>query len=369
MRSSSYLEVDLDLLGRNFRFIQSLAPHAEILPMVKADAYGHGIVPVSRYLVDSCGVKTLGCATLAEALKILEECPELPVRIMVFSDNELRNPILRKSYLSHNIIPVIATKEDLEIVLKSSEFQNLPLVLKCNTGMNRLGLSLDELKEFLPEIKSRGIEHLLTHFARSSQVLKEGDKTHKQYQEFKAIKEFLVSEGIIIKESSVSNSGAIEQKYGIDETHVRPGLMLYGPPSVAELPMKGKQISRFMTKVIHAFEVKKGTPVGYGVNVADKDSFMIALPLGYGDGILTFYSGTHLTLKGHEGKIFGRVNMDITFIQFDLKARDAFKAGDIIELWGHEDHTITDIANQNKTISYQVMCGISSRIPRIYKVK
>jgi alanine racemase len=352
MRNSTYLEVDLDLLGHNFKCIQDLAPKAQILPMVKADAYGHGIVPVSRYLVNTCGVKTLGCATLAEAVKILGECPELPVRIIVFSDNELSNPVLRKSYLSHNIIPVLATKEDLETVLGNHEFDKLPLILKCNTGMNRLGLSLSEIKEFLPEIKKRGVEHLLTHFARSSQVLKEGDKTHKQYQEFNEFKNFLISEGVAIKESSVSNSGAIEQGFGVEETHVRPGLMLYGPASVPQSSdWKGKQISRFVTKVIHTFEAKKGTPVGYG------------------DGILTYYSGTKVTLKGHEGKIFGRINMDLTFIQFDVSAKADFKAGDEIELWGHDDHIITDIADQNKTISYQVMCGISSRIPRIYKVK
>lgn len=370
MRHSSFLEVNLSLLEENFNLIQSLAPKATIFPMVKADAYGNGLIPVSQFLVRDCGVKTLGCASLGEALRLNQECPTLKARVIVFSDTELDNDVARNAYLNLDIIPVLHRPMDLEIVLKNPEFSKIPLHIKLNTGMNRLGLTMDELRPYLPQLKKRGIQHLMTHFARSSQILKKDDKTHRQYDEFVKIKEFLKSEKVEVRETSVSNSGAIEQGFGVEETYVRPGLMLYGPPSVVDpIIWKGHQSSRFVTKVLSTFVVKKGTPVGYGVNVADKDSLMVVLPVGYGDGIMTFYSGSHISINGFQGKIFGRVNMDMTFVQFDPEVADKIHINDMVEIWNHENRVITEFATQNKTHAYQIMCGVSGRIPRIYKVK
>ena len=370
MRHSSFLEVNLSLMSENFQMIQALAPKATILPMVKADAYGNGLIPVSQFLVRDLDVKTLGCASLGEALKLVHECPDLKSTILVFSDIELENEFAREAYLNFNIIPVLHHKSDLEVVLRNPEFSNLPLHLKLNTGMNRLGLSEEDVRSFLPQLKKRGVRHLLTHFARSSQILKAGDKTHKQYDEFIRLKKYLESEGVEVQETSVSNSGAIEQSFGIDETYVRPGLMLYGPPSVTDPVLwKGHQASRFVTKVLSTFSVKKGTPVGYGVNVADKDSLMAVLPVGYGDGITTYYSGSNLTINGIKGKIFGRINMDMTFVQFDPENADKIRRNDQVEIWNHDNRVISEFATQNKTHAYQIMCGVSGRIPRIYKVK
>lgn len=370
MRHSSFLEVNLSLLSENFNMIQALAPKATILPMVKADAYGNGLIPISQFLTRDLGVQTLGCASLGESLKLVHECPDIKSTILLFSDTELENEIAREAYLKFNIVPVLHQKSDLEVILRNPDFSHLPLHLKVNTGMNRLGLNEEDLRPFLPQLKKRGIRHLLTHFARSSQILKAGDKTHKQYDEFLRLKNLLESEGVEIHESSVSNSGAIEQGFGINETYVRPGLMLYGPPSVTDpILWKGHQTSRFVTKVLSTFTVKKGTPIGYGVNVADKDSLMVVLPVGYGDGITTYYSGSHIRINGIPGKIFGRINMDMTFVQFNPEDSEKIHRNDEVEIWNHDNRVITEFATQNKTHAYQIMCGVSGRIPRIYKVK
>ncbi len=370
MRLSSFLEVNLGLMAQNFSMIQKLAPKAEILPMVKANAYGNGLIPVSKFLVNEMGVRTLGCASLGEAFELFEALPGLRSKIVVFSDTELSDKELRRAYLELDILPVLHQVSDLEIVLKDSAFSKLPLILKLNTGMNRLGLSHSDLETYLPYLKKRGIHHLMTHFARSSQLLRPQDKTHKQYEEFISMKNFLEGSGVRIESTSVANSGAIEQGFGTQETYVRPGLMLYGPPSV-ENPVlwSGHQASRFVTKVLSTFQVKKGTPIGYGVNVADKDCLIAVLPVGYGDGLIAYGSGTRLKVNGIDTKIFGRINMDMTFLQFGPEDESRIRAGDQVELWNHDNRVITDIANQNKTIPYQLMCGISSRIPRIYKVK
>jgi len=370
MRYSSSLEVNLALLGENFEQIQNLAPNAKILPMVKADAYGNGLLEVSKFLVDNCKTETLGCASLGEAIAIEELVRSSKTKLLVFSDTSLDDVEISKAYVGSNIIPVIHRRSDLEVILKSSNFSNVPLVIKVNTGMNRLGLSVDDLNPYLPLLKSRGIKHLMTHFARSFDKLKMDDKTHRQYEEFKKILKFLNDSGISVEETSVSNSGAIEQKFGVDETYVRPGLMLYGPPSITDpIIWNGHQISRWSTRVLSSFLVKKGTPVGYGVNVADKDSFMVVLPIGYGDGFLTYYSGMTINVNGIVGRVFGRVNMDMTFLQFDPDASTKIKNGDLVEIWNHENKRIADIASQTKTHAYQIMCAVSSRIPRIYKVK
>lgn len=369
MRHSSFLEVNLSYLGENYQKIKALATKAEVLPMVKADAYGNGLTPISRFLSEECGVKKLGCARVGEAIRLFHECPHFLGELMVFSDTELHDEKMREAYLNLRITPVIHQRSDLDIFLSLPEFKKIPLVLKINTGMNRLGLTLDELAQVLPKLKGRGVDHLMTHLACSYYPLKAGDKSHRQLDEFRKAQKILANANVEVRETSIANSGAIEQSFGVDETYVRPGLMLYGPPSVEPVLWNGKQISRLVTKVLKTFMVKKGTPVGYGINVAGEDCLMVVIPIGYGDGISTFTSGTSLRIKGHKGKVFGRVNMDMTYIAFDPSLAGEFKEGESIDFWTHNNRDILEMANQMKTHPYQIMCGISStRIPRIYKV-
>jgi alanine racemase len=368
MRHSTYLEINLDFLQANLRKIQQLSS-AQILPMVKANAYGHGLVPISRYLVDDCHIKTLGCASLGEALYLFNQCPELKAEMIVFSDTEIDNPEWNSTYLNYPITPVLHQRSDLEFVLGNTAFKNLPIILKINTGMNRLGLSLEELAEFAPKLKNRGVRHLMTHFSCSYYPLKAGDKTHRQMDEFIKAKSILSNAGVEVQATSVANSGAIEQSFGTNETYIRPGLMLYGPPSVEPTLWNGHQISRFVTKVLKTFEVKKGTPVGYGINVAGEDGFVAVIPVGYADWSITTLSGTELNVNGYKAKIFARVNMDMSFLMFDPSVSGKLKTGDHIEIWNHDNSVIADLATQMKTIPYHLMCAVTNRIPRIYKVK
>lgn len=369
MRHSTFLEVNLGLLQENIQHIRKLTK-AKILPMVKADAYGNGFVPVSQTLVNECGLNTLGCATLGEAIYLFNQCPELKVDMLVFSDSEITNPDVARAYEDYAITPVLHLKSDVEHVLGNSALSRLPLVIKVNTGMNRLGLSLEELSDLAPRLKARGVKHLMTHFACSYYPLKIGDKTHRQMEEFVKAKKILADAGVEVQETSVANSGAIEQQFGTDETWVRPGLMMYGPPSV-ESPViwKGHQISRFVTKVMKTFEVKKGTPVGYGINVAGEDGFIAIVPVGYADLSVSTISGAELMVNGFKAKFFARVNMDMSFLMFDRSVAGKVKVGDQIEIWNHDNQTIAELATQMKTIPYHLMCGVTNRIPRIYKVK
>jgi alanine racemase len=368
MRHSTFLEVNLGLLQENLNKIKRLTK-ANILPMVKADAYGNGLIPISKFLVQDCEIKRLGCATLGEAIHLFNECPDLNAEIMVFSDTEISNPEFSEAYSNFAITPVLHQPSDLESVLSNPTFSKLPIILKVNTGMNRLGFSLEDLAKYAPRLKTRGVKHLLTHLARSTEQFKDGDKTHKQLSEFSQAKQILKDAGVSVQETSVSNSGAIEQKIGQDETFVRPGLMLYGPYSVEPRIWDGSQISRFVTKILRTFEVKKGTPVGYGVNVAPEDGFIAVIAVGYADFSVTTSSGADITVNGYKGKIFARVSMDMMFLMFDSSVAGKLKSGDQIEIWNHDNRVIGELAVSMKTIPYHLMCGVSNRIPRIYKVK
>lgn len=134
MRHSSYLEVNLDLLAQNFQKIQGMAPKAKILPMVKAEAYGHGLVPVSRFLSEECEVKKLGCARLSEAVRVFNECPDLDSDFLIFSDTELNNEETRKAYLNLRVTPVLHKRSDLEIVLSHPDLKKFLSCLRLILG-------------------------------------------------------------------------------------------------------------------------------------------------------------------------------------------------------------------------------------------
>lgn len=368
MRHSTYLEINLSLLYGNVNKVRQLAPRAKILAMVKADAYGHGMVPVADFLVRECAIPQLGCATLSEALILIKEHPELKEKIYIFSDNELHNPELRDFYLNYNIVPVIYHKNDLRLILDEPSLKKIPVVIKLNTGMNRLGLFHNELEEFIPKLKSRGIYHLMSHFAQSNEVISTGDKTYLQYNEFLKIKNNLINAGVEIQETSISNSGAVEQKFGVEETYIRPGIMLYGAPSVIDpILWNGNVISRWVARVVHGFNVKKGASVGYGKNIADRDSFMAIISVGYGDGFLYYYKGISISINGVLGKVFGLINMDMTIVQFEPEAESKIKINDQVEIWNHDNKTITNLCSESHTHANQMMCAVSTRIPRIYK--
>lgn len=368
MKHSTFLEVNLRFLQENITKIKKLSP-AKLLPMVKANAYGNGLVPVSKFLVSECGITKLGCATLGEAIHLFNQCPDLDAEVLVFSDTEISNTEVLSAYQNLAITPVLHQPSDVEMALTHPELKKIPLVLKINTGMNRLGLTLEELSELAPRLKNRSVKHLMTHFACSYYQLKSGDKNHRQLEEFAKAKKILQDAGVSVQETSVANSGAIEQKLGVTETYSRPGLMMYGPYSVEPRIWDGHQISRFVTKVLKTFEVKKGTPVGYGINVAGEDGFIIVLPVGYADLSVTTAGGAELMVNGHKARIFARVNMDMMFLMFDRSVSGKIKTGESVEIWNHDNRSIGELSLQMKTIPYHLMCGVTQRVPRIYKDK
>lgn len=367
MRLEGELKVNLNYLRSNFNLLRSeYLKDNEIIFMIKADAYGHGKDKLFEFAYKECDVRDFGVACLGEALELRNSFPEIQAQLWVFSDLNLQSHY--KDYENFNIIPVLSQLDDLKFVLEQE--LNIPLVLKFNTGMNRLGLNpsdTDKIIELLKQSEKEDIFHIMTHFANSYFPLKPGDKNERQYDLFKQIKKKLRDAGIEIKGSSVSNSGAIEQGFGVEESHVRPGLMLYGPsPMFKDSKWQGKIISSLTSKIAEVFPIKKGTPVGYGSHVCAEDGLVAVVPLGYGDGVLGYYSGLKQEFfDGIEGQFLGRINMDLSLIHFK-EGLGQLMSGTDISLWNETQGSIQRITQHAKTTAYQVFTSVNSRVPRRY---
>ena len=207
--------------------------------MVKANAYGHGLIPIVDYCFCELQLKSFGVARLEEALELRRVNTRYEYELYVFSDLGL--PKRWEDYLNFKLLPVVAHRDDLEFVLSHPRCRHLPLVLYFDTGMNRLGLPLDQTASLARQIKRSGrpIYHLMTHFSDS--FLPQREKTQLQYQKFLQLKSDLSASGIPVEKTSVANSAAIENGVGLQETAVRPGLMLYGMQSTVGPPATAGQ--------------------------------------------------------------------------------------------------------------------------------
>ncbi|MDO9181079.1 MAG: alanine racemase [Bacteriovorax sp.] len=379
MKFRSRLVVNLSNLHHNYSLIKKMAPDSEVLFMVKADGYGHGMIPVARYAITELGVKEFGCATISEALKLREELNDLEFDIYVFSDIQLELFENADIYLKRRIIPVISNVSELEYILHTAEFKNFPICLKFNTGMNRLGLDPNDAPLIVSMLKRHArssVHHLISHYANASYPMDTNERNLFQRSRFGEIKKFFTDSGIILERTSPSNSGAIEQRIGFKEhgdTHIRPGLMMYGPTSLLNeytdrSSFNGKVVSKLETYIIRTFEVKAGTPIGYGSTICPHDGIVAVLAIGYGDGFSTRYGGAHLYHKGFEGIITGRVNMDMIQVLFPIEARNHILAHEIFTIWGEQDGDLLKFSEETKTIPYELFCSLLPRVPRVYRL-
>ena len=190
--------------------------------------------------------------------------------------------------------------------------------------------------------------------------------------EYKAmLYELLERAGIKVESTSVSNSGAIEQKFGLEESHVRPGIILYGPSSlsVQSQPFskwRGELVSSLKSYVIHKFKVKKGEEIGYGSTQATEDGEICMLSIGYGDGISRSFKEVRIELMGNKGKVIGNVNMDMTSILF-AKSNQTLKTNDSVELWGSDRVYFSKLSEGSGKIPYELLCGLTDRVTRTYR--
>jgi alanine racemase len=370
VRQFSSFAVNLDHLEFNLQELKRLVKGSEILFMVKADGYGHGAMNIAAHAYRQ-GIKNFGLATVHEAIALRRHLRD-ESELYVFSDLQLHDTQISEAYQNLRLFPVLSTLPELELFLSLPQMKKVPVVLKINIGMNRLGLFAHEWEQALKILKTAGrksIFHLMGHLSNSSNNIKTDPLNIKQISVFGQAKKYFRESGLEVERTSLSNSGAIEQSCGLDESFVRPGLMLYGPsalnPSVVR-SWKGKMIGTLKAQILHMFPVKKDMTIGYGGNLIPQDGHVVLLSLGYGDGLPTRLMGIKSSISKIPGEFVGRINMDMAQFLISSKDEKKFKIGDVVDLWDDDAQNFLNICQQANVLSYEFFCQLTSRVPRVY---
>ena len=211
MRSDTYLEVDLDQLEKNFEHLNELLKGAAPIFMVKANGYGHGLLPMSKFSYEYCGVRHLGVASAGEAAVIKKEMGQSDLSVLVFSDTDIKGKFWQEDAAS-SCVPVISNFSDLNHFLANSEFAKTPMAIKLDSGMNRMGFRSDQIEELIQVCRKSGrkeIDHLMTHFSCSFRALGKDQRTYMQLERFEAMEKEIRGAGLSVGKISLSNSGAI----------------------------------------------------------------------------------------------------------------------------------------------------------------
>lgn len=361
-----WAEVNLQTLKENFIKLQAYT-RSEMMPIVKADAYGHGVIPVVKTL-QACGVKRFGVALLQEALEVKAEFPELTVMVIGATELDQLDALVKAE-----IIPAIFHLSQAQALSEAAVKQNktVRLHIKVDTGMNRIGFKEQDLAEIIKisALPNLFIEGIFTHFATAD--IRDLSFAREQLNRFQDCYDNLKTAGLTIPIRHAANSAAIIQ---FPESHfelVRPGISLYGlTPSVQIGGNVGLEpVMSWKAKVSHVQSIKTGETVSYGRTFqAAYPSRIATIPVGYADGLRRALSNQgEMIVQGTRSMMVGRVCMDQTMLE--VTKIPGVQVGDVVTILGKDGHdqiTATEMAEWLGTISYEVVCGISKRVPRVY---
>ncbi len=365
----TWAEIDLAALEHNLSEAQRFClPKQRLLTVVKADAYGHGAVPVSRRLL-AAGVSDFAVATLEEALQLRQAGLDTPLLVLGGC-----YPGQEPTFLQQRLTPALldaATALRLDAAARHQQ-QQLAVHLKVDSGMGRVGFLPDQLREFLPQLKGLTglkIEGLMSHLACADEP--ESPVTAGQLERFRAVLNMLRGAGLSPREIHISNSAGLVGWDCPEATLVRPGIMLYGGlpgPAYADR-LQLQPVMQLRSRIAQLRPLPKGAGVSYGHNFhTQRDSLVAVLPIGYADGYNRLFSNCGRgILRGQKVPVVGRVCMD--WIMLDVTAVPGVAVGDTVTLLGAADGLCIsgdDWAETLGTISYEVFCRIGSRVPRRY---
>ena len=361
----TWVEVDLSALEFNFRQVKRIVGKSnKIMAVVKCDAYGHGLLTVARRLVE-LGAGYLGVAGIDEAI--------------ILRKNKITSPILvLGNILDKDIEPIIKYKlaqtiSDHKLALKLNQRAKragrvINAHIKVDTGMGRLGILYAGAIKFIRDIKRLSnlrTEGLFTHFPCADC---DPEFTHYQIDIFSQLISDLKEIGIKIPLFHAANSMGI---IGYPQSHfnlVRPGLMLYGIYPKPGLDINLKPALSLKSRVIYLKRVPSGQGISYGRSyITKKETTLAILPIGYGDGYPRNLSNrADILIKGRRFRISGAVCMDQIMVDVgDL----GIKIGDeavLIGRQGNQRISAEELACLSQTIPYEIVCGIGSRVPRLY---
>ena len=356
MKRAAYALINLAHLKNNLAAIQKVAKQSKITAVVKADAYGHGMLQVCQALSDA---DAFSVAYVNEAMNLRESGIQKPLLALqgFSSEKDLNNAI------EQNIRVVVHHHEQLKI-LKTLKLPVLNVYLKIDTGMHRLGFDVAEVPAVLEQLQSSISSvskiSLMTHLACADEL--ENPSTLEQLKTFDAIARKYDFE------QSVANSAGILAWPQCHRDWVRPGLVLYGiNPIKTQTRFDDIGLMPVMSlyaPLISIKKCKKGEKIGYGGDFCCPNDMLIGIiAIGYADGYPRHLrSAPKVSIAAKQAPILGRVSMDM--IAVDLAGIDT-QVGDIAELWG-EAISVTDVAKHAGTISYELLCAAGNAVTKKY---
>lgn len=371
---STWAEIKLNNLIANYRVVQErVGPDVKVMAMLKADAYGHGAVQCAKAL-SAAGVEWFGVALPEEGLELRAAGIEKSILCVGGFWNGQE-----ELCLNHNLTPVVYRLDMIDSIDRAAAKVNAiaDIQVKIDTGMGRLGIRWDQLRDFMPQLnryKNVKVDGLLTHFAAADDASCQ-PLTHDQITRFNESVSLFREHGYRPTHLHLANSAGIFGHRESWANMVRPGGVLYGLwRDVLSLKVTESKLRGVMS-VYSTIELLKWVPpgetIGYGCTFeASRNSLIASLPIGYHDGYIRGLSNrANVIVRGSFAPVVGRVSMDVTLI--DVTNVPGVVQGDTVTLLGADHDSpleihAEDLARIAGTISYEVTCGINSRVPRVY---
>lgn len=367
----AWAEIDLAAVSHNLKELRRIIrPDAKIMAVVKANAYGHGAVPVSRTVLKN-GADYLGVAILSEVRQLREADINAPILILGYTPAEQVTDVIRLE-AAQTVFDCAAAEAISQVAVKLGKKARIHV--KVDTGLGRLGFPADAgtAQEILRISRLPGVEveGLFTHFSVAGS--KNKDYTYWQYARFKELVTRLTDMGLDIPIKHVANSAAVIDLPDVQLDMVRVGVSIYGLyPSDEILKNKVKLIPALTWKaqVVQVKAVPAQSSISYGRTfITDKETKVATIPVGYADGYSRLLSNrAHVIIHGQRVPVIGTVCMDQFMV--DVSGAPDVRAGDEVILIGRQGSqqvTADELAELMGTINYEIVCMVGSRIPRIH---
>ena len=366
MLRATWAEVNLSRLSRNLQAIRSRVAPAKVMIIVKANAYGHGLAQVARYLGPLADY--IGVAVLEEGIFLRQLGVKAPVLVLggIWGDQV-------PQYLQHDLTLTASSVERLEQIdaVAAQLGVKAKVHLKIDTGMERIGVhyySAQTLQETALKCRHVEVEGIFSHFANSDAV--DLSHAHLQLERFQEVLRFYEKNSLPVPVRHMANSAAILQ---LKESHldmVRPGIMLYGvyPGKEVKRTVEVQSALAWKSRVVYFKVVRPGHPVSYGSTwQSDHSVRLVTVPVGYGDGYFRRMSNqAQVIIRGKKYPQVGRICMDQMMVNIE---NDSAFNGDEVTLMGESGSlaiTAQELADWAGTIPYEILTNINTRVPRVY---
>lgn len=361
------VEVDLRVLTENFRTLKDYVKPSRVMPVLKANAYGHGLVRTAQ-LYEELKADYLGVAVVEEGILLREKGIKMPILVLggVWGNQV---PL----FLKHKLTITASSIDKLRQIDETAKQMKLKAVvhLKIDTGMERIGVHYYNSEKFLEaahSFKNIIVEGIYSHFATSES--NDLSFTKLQLERFEEVLEFYRKHSIELPVRHISNSGAILQLQEANFDMVRPGIMLFGvyPSPKIKRTVKVTPALSWKSLVVYFKVIKAGNAVGYGLTwKPDHNIRAVTVPVGYGDGYLRSMSHkAKILLNGKLYPVVGSISMDQIVV--NIENDSAYNSDEVILLGSDGKNSITaeNLAEWAATIPYEILTNINTRVPRIY---